>query len=288
MPARPLRLVAAVVFSSVLIFSPSAGAQTGKEWVPSGKAPAPGGGVSSGTTVDPSVPRAPIEAVVVNPYKSANVGTQVSGIIQRFHFDEGDFVQSGQIVAEIEPTRYMYLTQRADERVKALEAALKQAEEEAGLRDELVNMNASTRREVLKAKSEAEIARHKLEEARKELDLARFDLDACKIMAPFSGHLAVRYKQPDETVDRLEKTFAIVDSSKVLAVANVPENRLDEFKIGMEASFVYSPDKSFRGKVERIGKLIDPKSKTKRVYLLLDNSSASLEVGMTGSLQLVK
>ena len=48
------------------------------------------------------------------------------------------------------------------------------------------------------------------------------------------------------------------------------------------------PDKKFTGVVDKVGKLIDPKSRTKRVYLLIDNKDSLLEIGMTGSLKLVK
>lgn len=283
-----LRYVVVAAITGLLIVPHSALAQSRQEWSPSSQPP----GIETvkptdgSRVVSPSQSR--VEAVVVNPYRSANVGAQVSGVIARFHFDEGDLVQEDQVVAEIEPARYELLAKRALDRVKALEAVLKQAEEEAKLRDELVDMDAGTRRDVLKAKSEAEIARHRLSEAQKDLDLARIDLAACKIRAPFSGYVAIRYKQPDETVERLEKVFSIVDSSKVLAVANVPETLLNEFKIGTEAFFVHSTDRQFKGKVDRVGKLIDPRSKTKRVYLLIDNSGGSLEIGMSGSLELTK
>jgi multidrug resistance efflux pump len=113
-------------------------------------------------------------------------------------------------------------------------------------------------------------------------------LESCEIKAPFSGYLAVRYKQPDETVERLEKVFALVDTSKVHAVANVPELMLDEFPKGKEAFFLLTPEKRFKGTVDRVGKLIDPKSRTKRVFLLINNSDNKLEVGMTGTMQLFK
>jgi RND family efflux transporter MFP subunit len=229
-----------------------------------------------------------IEAVVVNPYRSANVGTLVGGVVKRFHFEEGDFVPDGQVVAEIGPKRFLLSVARAEERLKSLQIALRLAEEEAKLREELFELDASTKQHVLKARAEAEIASCRVAEAQRELDLAREDLDSCKIRAPFSGHLAVKYKQADETVERLERVFAIVDSSQVHAVANVPENLLSELKKGSEAVFLYGANKRYSGIVDRIGKLIDPKSRTKRAYLLIDNSRGELEVGMTGSLQLVK
>jgi RND family efflux transporter MFP subunit len=229
-----------------------------------------------------------IEAVVVNPYRSANVGAQVPGVVQRFYFDEGDLVLEDQVVAEVEPRRYQLMVQRTKAKLKYMEMALKKALEEAQVKTEAFAFDATTRQEIIKAKAEAEMAQAKTDEAQKELELAVLDLDACKVKAPYSGYIAVRYKQPDETVDRLEKVFSLVDSSKVYAVANVPEAVLSRLKKGTEAQFIYPPDKRFKGVVDKVGKLIDPKSKTKRVYLLIDNSENDLEVGMTGTLQIAR
>jgi multidrug resistance efflux pump len=160
--------------------------------------------------------------------------------------------------------------------------------EAAAVKTELFDLDALSRQDFIKAKSELEVIQYRVGEARKELDLALLDLECCKVRAPFTGHLAVRYKQPGEPAERLEKLFFLVDSSRVYAVANVPESLLYEFHKGTEAVYVYSSKKHYKGTVDRIGKLIDPKSRTKRVYLLIDNSEAGLEVGMTGSLQLVK
>jgi len=175
--------------------------------------------------------------------------------------------------------------QRAEERLRGLEVALKRADEEARIKKELLEVDATTRQEALRTEAEAEVARHRVAEAKKELELARFDLDSCKVKAPFSGHLAVRYKQPDETAERLERIFSIVDSSKVYAVANVPEGQLGLFPKGARAHFVSSGGKSFEGVVDKVGKLIDPRSRTKRVYLLIDNPGKELEIGMTGTLR---
>jgi RND family efflux transporter MFP subunit len=250
----------------------------------------PPDGISSQSSPDRAGkdPYVTIDAVVVNPYRSANVGSLVGGEIQNFAFDEGDFVNKGDVVVVIDPRRYRLIALRSEQRLRAAEASLKLAEQEAKLKEELIELDAATRQDLLKKKAEAEIARFAVAEAERELDLARYDLVNCKIEAPFSGYLAVRYKQPDEPVDRLEKVFALVDSSKVYAVANVPEILVSEFKKGTEAEFVQGTDRKFTGVVEKIGKLIDPKSRTKRVYLLIDNSDSKLEIGMTGSLKLVK
>ena len=228
-----------------------------------------------------------IEIVVINPFQSANVAPQVGGLILRFHFDEGDFVEKGQVVCELDETRYKIAVDRAQERVNELRVAVERFEEEAQIKQELLDLDVTTRLEAAKANAEFEMAQFRLSGAQKELDMARFDLDACKVKAPFSGYISARQKQPDESVDKLQTIFSIVDSSQVYAVAHVPTSMLSSFPKGAEAEFLYGTNNKAKGKVDRIAKVIDPKSKTKRVYLLIDNSAGNLEVGMTGALQMV-
>jgi RND family efflux transporter MFP subunit len=230
---------------------------------------------------------AKIEIVVINPFQSANVAPQVGGLILRFHFDEGDFVEKGQVVCELDETRYKIAFDRARERVNELRVAVERLEEEAQIKQELLDLDVTTRLEAAKANAEFEMAKFRLAGAQKELDMARLDLDSCKVKAPFSGYISARQKQPDESVDKLQTIFSIVDSSQVYAVAHVPTSMLSSFPKGAEAEFLYGASDTAKGKVDRIAKVIDPKSKTKRVYLLIDNSAGNLEVGMTGALQMV-
>jgi RND family efflux transporter MFP subunit len=287
-----LRLLGAVAAGIVLSLSVAThGKNDEREWKPSGEAQR---AVSvSATPAETSVtptsqqPAVKIEAVVVTPYRVANVGGQVGGEIDMFHFEEGDPVSEGQIVVELDPRRYKLALQRAEEKYMGLQAILRRADEEAQIKQQLYELDSTSLQEVIRTKADAEVAGHRVKEAKAELDLAKMDLEGTKIKAPFTGHIAIRHKQPDEPVERLEKIFGIVDSSRVHVVANVPENLLSQFGKGKEFIFLYGKDKKFTGTVDRIGKLIDPKSKTKKVYLLLDNSKGELEVGMTGSLQMV-
>jgi len=278
-----------VVFLAALLLVRPSPAEEEPEWSPSSEPPPvearpipPEGLLRREKTP------ATIEAVVVNPYRSANVGSQVGGVIEHFNAEEGDHIKEGQIVVELYDRRYVLMVERARERVNALKVALGRAEEEARIKGEVYELDATTRQEVLKAQSEAEVARYRLAEAKRELDLAEFDLEACKIQAPFTGYLASKFKQPDESVERLEKIFAIVDTSRILAVANVPEEMVSEFRKGAKAVFIYGEGKEFTGRIDRVGKLIDPKSRTKRVYVLIDNRGNELEAGMGGSLRLLK
>jgi RND family efflux transporter MFP subunit len=286
-----VRSWAALCLFVCLISVQPARAQGEREWSPAGKPPEADYRQTPpalGRTEPGVTPLVSIETVVINPYKAANIGTRVAGVIADFRYEEGDFIREGELVVELDATPYKLAVQKSEDRVKQLDAAFQRAADEARIKKELFDLGATTRQEVLKAEAEEKIAKFRLDEERKVLELAQFELAACRIKAPFTGYLAVRYKQPEETVERLEKLFAIVDSSKVHAVANVPETILDQFPKGAKALFALSPDRAFQGVVDRVGKIIDPKSRTKRVYLLIDNAAGELEVGMTGTLQMVR
>ncbi|MFC1836745.1 efflux RND transporter periplasmic adaptor subunit [Thermodesulfobacteriota bacterium] len=271
-----------------LVLCHQAGAWYAKEWQPS-RVPEPSSPTSEPPAPDSDKsPSVSIEAVVINPYRSANVGALVGGLIEVFHFEEGDFVKEGEVVCEIDPKRYKLLATVAEERLKELEVILGQSEEKAKLKQELLELDSTTRQEVTAAKAEAEVARHRVTASKRELELAKFELDSCTIKAPFNGYLAVRYKHPDETAERFETIFSIVDSAKVHAVANVPESLLKDFKKGGEAYFIPQDGDKIKGTIDRIGTLVDPRSKTKRIYLLIDNSDGKLEIGTTGSLHVYR
>ncbi len=225
------------------------------------------------------------EATIINAHRNAVISSEVSGIIEVFHYDEGDLVPQGNVVAEISKRRYTLIAQKGVEALKGQELAFSRAEQQVKILRELLSFDATTKQELLKAETDRDVSWTRVQETKKELALAQLNLEACQVTAPFAGYLAVRYKQPFEAVERLEKVFSIVDTASVYAVANVSEEMAPAFKKGAPAVFINSAGGEFVGVVERIGKLIDPKSRTKRFFVLIDNSKAQLEVGMTGSLK---
>jgi RND family efflux transporter MFP subunit len=225
-----------------------------------------------------------LRATTIRPHHSADMASEVSGVIEAIHFQEGDLIQRGQVVVEISTRRYTLLAEKAQEAVRGLVLALERAEQNVKLHKELLSQDATTQQDVLKAETDRDVTQTRLKEARKDFELAQLNLEWCRVKAPFTGYFGDKYKEQFESVERLEKIFSIVDSGKVYALANVAEKLVPKFKKGTGAAFVDSSGKSHKGIVEKIGKLIDPKSKTRKVWVLIDNSKGSLEVGMTGTL----
>jgi RND family efflux transporter MFP subunit len=229
-----------------------------------------------------------VETAVIHPFRSANISSEVTGIIEEMLFEEGDPVSEGDVVVKIRKDRYETIVKKTGEKLRGAELALALAEDELKLKEEVLSFDATSKQDVLRIRQEVEVKRQQLKEVTEDRRLAGMDLEACAVKSPFSGHVAVRYKQPFESVERAEKLFAVVDTSKVHAVANVPEALLPVFRKGAQVDFTHASGKKHKGTVDRLGKLIDPKSRTTKVYVLIENPDGELEVGTTGSVQVAR
>ncbi len=226
-----------------------------------------------------------IEATIIDPFRKCVVAAEVDGIIENVFFDTGDFIEEGQLVAEISRKRYELAVAKMEKRVQSLKETVRIAEKDLEIKERVYQMQVGTLQEVEKGRSELAAARAQLGEAEIDLKQALLNLESCKVTAPFSGFMAARFKNPHEAVNRLENLFAMVDTARVYAVANVPLKMVDMFRIGQSAVFNFESGARISGRVERVEKVVDSRTDTKKVYVLIDNSKAGLEVGMTGYLE---
>ncbi len=222
---------------------------------------------------------------VIYPYRSATLGSEVRGILNAVNFKEGQAVKDGDILAEVSKPRYEAIVGEFKGNRDAIRESLERAREEVKVHEQTYEHRANTFQQLLKAKYEVKILEGKLEEAEHKLKQAELNLQACVLRAPFSGVVAVLYRDPHETVDYLEKVAELIDTHKVYARVNWPETRLSEVAIGTKARFNYR-DKLYDGVIDRMSSLVDPGSKSKRIHILIDNPDGALQVGMSGSMTL--
>ena len=261
---------------------------TDKPWRASPQTVTSGKNLSEEPTGSSRSVRGTLWNTTIIPYQSADIGPEVSGIIKEIWVDEGDAVRKGQVLARLVNGRYIDALRKAEARVVAFEAEAKKFEEEVRIQEELFSLKATTRQDLLKAKTDAEVMAARIREARNELDLARKDVEACVIKAPFSGYISQRHKQPNEPIDRMGKLISIVDSTRVYAIANVEEQLAPAFEKGIPAIFIHRSGKSFDGVIERVGPTLDPKARTRKVYCVIENGNAALASGMTGTLRVME
>ncbi len=141
-----------------------------------------------------------IEATIINPFRSAAIAAEVSGIIERYNFEVGDRVREGEIILEISRKRYALAAQKARQSLDALQLALRRAKKDKEIKDKLVSMDASSQQELLRAEAEFEITEARVREAETSVQQTLLDLEACQVKAPFTGqrkfHLALTKNSP--------------------------------------------------------------------------------------------
>ncbi|MDQ1240590.1 MAG: rane fusion protein multidrug efflux system [Thermodesulfobacteriota bacterium] len=226
-----------------------------------------------------------VEGAIIHAYQSTTISAEVSGILERFNVEEGDRVSEGQVIAEISARRYQVIAERAKGRVKALESAVKTAKKSCQLKRQMLSGGASTEQEVLNAEAALEAREGEFVEAKHLLKLAQMDLESCKIRAPFHGFVDQKFKNQFEAVEKSEKLFDLIDASQVFAVAHVPDDLPAFLEKGRKLYFVDNSGLEFRGTVRKLGVKIDPKSRTRKVFVLIPNDESQLRVGLSGSLK---
>ena len=106
-----------------------------------------------------------------------------------------------------------------------------------------------------------------------------------ELRAPVSGTIVEQNVAGFEGVKSLDNTpnlFTIADLSQVWVVCDVFENDLGEVHVGDTADVRLNafPDKTFRGNVSDISRVLDPATRAAKVRIVLNNSSGAFRPGM--------
>ena len=110
-----------------------------------------------------------VEATIINPYRSANIGADTGGILDSVNFEEGDAVKQGRVMAEISRKRHTLIAEKAKEAVRGMEFAFTRGEQQVVLMKSLLDKGATTHQELLKAETERDAAETRLAQAVKKV-----------------------------------------------------------------------------------------------------------------------
>lgn len=204
----------------------------------------------------------------------AQVVAKTSGVLLQLMAEEGDQVKAGQVLARIDPERPRLEMERARATVRKLENNYRRSQEL--LESKLVSAEASDQ------------IRYDLEAARAAYQLAQLELSYTNIVAPIDGVIAARAVKPGNLIQLNTSLFRIVDTSRLEAVLNVPEDSLATMKAGLAVrmSADAMPGQSFEGVIDRVSPVVDAGSGTFRVVAAFDGGQG-LRPGMFGRIDVV-
>jgi cobalt-zinc-cadmium efflux system membrane fusion protein len=111
-----------------------------------------------------------------------------------------------------------------------------------------------------------------------------------EVRAPISGYLIDRRVNKDVVLPagQNERIFSIAELDEVWALAEVYESDIARVKEGLPAEIttLSYPDRVFPGSVDKIFNILDPRTRTMRVRVKLDNPETILKPEMIARLRL--
>jgi HlyD family secretion protein len=240
---------------------------------------------------------------------TVQVGTQVSGRVQKLFVDFNSPVKKGQLVAKIDPQIYQAATDQADGNYLAAEAAVAKTEADARIADRQYVRTKALFQESLASQSDVDnalaatesthasvdSAKAALVQARAARSQAQVNLSYTNIISPIDGIVISRSVDVGQTVAAslsAPTLFTIAqDLTKMQVDTNVAEADVGRLKVGMETSFTVDayPGQRFPGKVREIrnAAVTVQNVVTYDAVIDVDNTDLRLRPGMTANVTVI-
>jgi len=222
---------------------------------------------------------------------TVDVGTQVSGKIDRLLVDFNDKVKKGQLLAILDTTNLALQVTNAITGMQKAQASYDVTKATYERDKALFDKNFISELDFITSKSNYETAIANLNSAKSSLAQAKTNLGYAYIYSPIKGIIINRNVEEGQTVASslsAPTLFTIAeDLSKMQILTNVDESDIGQIKVGQDAQFTVQayPDKKFKGKVFqiRLGSSVVSNVVNYIVVVSAENDNNMLLPGMTAT-----
>jgi len=212
------------------------------------------------------VEKSDITAVVtangrIVPRTDVKISAYVPAKIIKLPVEEGDVVEEGQLLVQLDDTEYRAAVNQAKAQLASAKASLEQARLVYNRQKELFEKKLSSEEKYDMAKTELDLAKARYEQAVASLDQAKYNLSKTTMTSPMDGMVTSLNAEVGEIVmiwtmnNPGTVIMTVSDMSEIETEVEVDETDIAQVKIGQEAEIEIDayPDTTFRGKVTEIG-----------------------------------
>jgi HlyD family secretion protein len=228
----------------------------------------------------------------IEALSTVDVGTQVSGRIDKIFVDFNDHVKKGKLLAILDTTALWLQVKDAEAGLQKARAQYEQTNSQFQLDSSLYAKGLSSEIDYITSKTANETALSGFKSAETTLERAKTNLDYAFIYSPINGIIINRNVEQGQTVaaNFSAPTLFIIaeDLSKMRILASVDESDIGQIKVGQDAEFTVQayPDNEFKGKVVqiRLNPAVESNVVNYTVVVDADNKSNLLLPGMTATI----
>lgn len=228
----------------------------------------------------------------LNPDTTVNVGTQVSGRINKIYVDYNSQVKKGEILAVLDTTSLYQSVQQSQAEVRSAQAQVLQAKLTFQRMKKLYAKQLASESDYDQDSVAYIVAENSLHSSETQLQRAKINLGYATITAPIDGVIMSRDVDVGQTVAASFNTpqlFSIAtDLHSMRISASIDEADIGQIKLGQSVEFTVDayPDETFAGKVTqiRLQPVTTSNVVTYTVIIEVPNPELKLMPGMTANL----
>jgi multidrug efflux system membrane fusion protein len=222
----------------------------------------------------------------VTPIHTVAVKSQIPGYLMQVLYKEGQLVQKGDPLAEIDPRPYQVMLENAQAGLLRDQANLDNAKVDMQRYQTLVPLHAVPEQQLATQEALVKSTEGVVKADQAQIDTAKLDLVYCHITAPISGRVGLRLVDPGNYVTPADATGLVVITQiePISVIFTLPEDQLPTIMERMHAGArlrvdAYDREMTKRiaqGWLETIDNQIDPTTGTVKLRANFDNRDGAL------------
>ncbi|MDJ0868149.1 MAG: efflux RND transporter periplasmic adaptor subunit [Myxococcota bacterium] len=222
--------------------------------------------------------------------RESRIGAQVHGLIERVFVTEGDRVEAGDPLFQIDPVPFEAALRSAEAGRDVARAERQQIEADLARARKLQKRKVVTEQEIDRLATSLAVAKAKERQADEAIAITKEDLERTLVEAPYAGSIARRLADEGTTALVRPQTIVLVlqETAELEAEAAIPESQLQAVAIGDRGRvFVEGLPEPIEATVSAVGDTIDPATRTYFVKMRVPNPDRALKAGVFAQVEIL-
>jgi len=221
----------------------------------------------------------------VTAFYTANIKSRVDGQIMKVNFREGDTVQEGQLLIEIDERPYQVQLEQMQAQLFKDQASLRDAKLNLDRYTALIPSGSIAQQQVDTQKATVDQLDGQVRTDQAQIDNAKLQIVYCRITAPFTGRVGLRQVDPGNIVHAADTNpmLILTQLQPIAVIFPLNEDYLltiaQHMKQGTLEVDAFNRDDQTRlatGRLQTIDNEIDPTTATAKLKAVFDNKDNQL------------